>query len=1290
MSHRIRTLLLILLILAIIFITLLIWFKPPALDQLFSLFDRHQAPASLGTLATPTKGEPAPAQFLSNQIIIKFTKEAKSKLGTKSTSADTSLNSLRQLNAKYQASKLERLAVPMPSSDLSDPLFDYYILTLPGPSTTLSLPSGVQDLKSLATPSQFQTSDMPERLQPKISTDNKISQPVLNFAQVLADYHADPNIEVVEPNYLAELTASATPNDPFWLSSGNVNSRIEDLWGLKRIDAEEGWGFTTGSEDIIVAVIDSGVDYRHPDIKDNIWTNPGEIPGNGIDDDGNGYIDDYYGWNFGDNNNDPVDHIGHGTHVAGIIGATGNNELGVVGVSWQGKVMALNVHSGAEGSFSLVAIVRALQYAADMGAKISNNSYYGIGRSRAIVDAIKYQHNKGMLIVASAPNLPSYTILDYDPSALDLVISVDTIDFNMYFPRRGEPHQRADKIELTAPGESILSLKSAISFDCPPNYNLKIANYCIMTGTSMATPHVAGLAALIWSHNPNLTNEEVRQLMRQGSEDIGPPGKDIDTGYGLINIFNSLKLADDHKQAGTRPLAPIITEPKSRTIQTDSIVNLKGKITGSNFSRHTVEISRQMGTSSDSPKTLEWVNVPVSGSTQPLSNNSLLARIDLNDINQKQGLNLESAYYTIRVTARDTAGRISQFQIYDVWIDRGGARRLSPTSSNQAWPDVDGDKVVWSDSRHGNAQIYLYDLKTGTERRLFPDASVRQQFYPSIDGDKVVWLDYVGSPYNSSTDLRVYDLSTNTSRVISSSEPGRSYWLPTIKDHLVIWTQPSPYPRYDYQFALYDLNTNTERILETPTGLSWSQVIRRDGNKMVYMSSNQKVHVHDLNTGAEELLPPPPPNASKYSPDISGNKVVWGDDRNYYYQIYLYDLISKEERRLSPTSSDQSLPLIDSGRVLWRAPVSGGSALFSYNLATGIENIVYRYPSSGHVNPNLDGNKFVWADYRHDYPQIYLLELEENDQEPPEVSILDPKNGDLFNYSDRPVVEIMATDDVMVTKVELYIDGQLVDSVDTFPYKFVWDTSTPPAPNSRFSLQAKAYDAAGNKAESSVVNITIGKPDTIQPRVEKFARSLLKHISLDGRTFTFPIDLTMRQLTVEPRQLGPQEISFVFNELVTPTPNQVSKDTVSLSLGYPSVVRNDLIQSIEIMNHRVREGLGELVLKLKEIPDGQIVTIRLQNLTDPSGNLLVAEDGGLSPTWQVGALLGDVNQDGKVDQSDLIKVRDSFNQKLDSTNFFYDINRDGVIDILDLVGVRNQVGKILDSGRGTNKLEGDL
>jgi subtilisin family serine protease/subtilisin-like proprotein convertase family protein len=333
-----------------------------------------------------------------------------------------------------------------------------------------------------------------------------------DWAAALLAFQHDPNVRFVEPDYRVSL--QQTPNDPDF---GN-------LWGLNNtgqtggtadadIDAPEAWDVTTGSHDTIVAVIDTGVDYTHPDLAANMWTNPGEIPGNGIDDDGNGYVDDIHGYDFVNHDGDPMDDHFHGTHVAGTIGAVGNDGQGIAGVNWHVQIMALKFLDASGGGYSSDAIA-ALNYAVANGAVVSNNSWGGGSYSAAFQTAIQNARAKGHIFVAAAGNDGSNNDTSpFYPASynVDNVISVaatDHTDSLAYFSNYG-----ASTVDLAAPGVNIYS-----TFPTKQTQAMKDEgfgpNYGTISGTSMATPHVTGVVALVRSAHPDWTYDQViEQIM---------------------------------------------------------------------------------------------------------------------------------------------------------------------------------------------------------------------------------------------------------------------------------------------------------------------------------------------------------------------------------------------------------------------------------------------------------------------------------------------------------------------------------------------------------------------------------------------------------------------------------------------------------------------------------------------------------------------------------------------------------------------------------------------------------
>jgi subtilisin family serine protease len=351
----------------------------------------------------------------------------------------------------------------------------------------------------------------------------------MSVRDAIARLGEDPNIEYIEPNFTVSTTTTI-PNDP----------RFEQLWGLNNtgqtggiadadIDAPEDWDFRTG-DPIVVGVIDTGVDYNHPDLNDNMWTNSGETPNNGLDDDGNGFVDDYYGYDFVNEDSDPSDDFFHGTHVAGTIAAEGNNNTGVTGVNWNVKIMALKfLDSGGSGTY--FDAIEAVEYSTLMGARITSNSWRGYGFSQGLYDAIAAAGRDGQLFVAAAGNESNDNDSEFRayPASFDLdnIVSVAATDANdqlAWFSNYG-----ATSVDLGAPGVGVLSTV--------PN-----GGYESYDGTSMATPHVSGVASLLLSENPSFSYQALKELLLTTIDPL-PALNGITVSGGRLNAFNALSEA---------------------------------------------------------------------------------------------------------------------------------------------------------------------------------------------------------------------------------------------------------------------------------------------------------------------------------------------------------------------------------------------------------------------------------------------------------------------------------------------------------------------------------------------------------------------------------------------------------------------------------------------------------------------------------------------------------------------------------------------------------------------------
>ncbi len=315
---------------------------------------------------------------------------------------------------------------------------------------------------------------------------------------------------------------------------------ISAKWDLKKTDAEKAWQVSQGSRDIVVAIIDTGCDIKHEDLANNIWVNPGETgldaqgrnkATNGIDDDGNGFIDDVNGWNFVGNNNNLVDHHGHGTHVAGIIGAEGGNNKGIIGIAPKVSMMILKYYDVKTPADNLKNTILAINYAVKMKVNIINYSGGGLEYSADEKKAIQEALNEGILFVGAAGNEHSnsdkkkYFPADY---GLPNIISVTAIDSKT----RVLPSSNygVETVHLAAPGQAIYST-------LPNN------TYGPLTGTSQATAFVAGAAAVVMAHKKNFTYEETKKYLLatgDGSETL----VDKTRTSRKLNLYKALTMLD--------------------------------------------------------------------------------------------------------------------------------------------------------------------------------------------------------------------------------------------------------------------------------------------------------------------------------------------------------------------------------------------------------------------------------------------------------------------------------------------------------------------------------------------------------------------------------------------------------------------------------------------------------------------------------------------------------------------------------------------------------------------------
>jgi hypothetical protein len=449
-----------------------------------------------------------------------------------------------------------------------------------------------------------------------------IKVPEKALETIEAALRKNPNIEFVEKNLIGQ--AEFVPNDPGYSSQ----------WHLPRISAPGGWDLTVGSSSATIAVIDSGIDPFHPDLAANL------VPG----------------YNFVAGNTDTRDVYGHGTAVAGAAGAIGNSGIGVAGVAWSSSIMPLVVLDSS-GYGTVANVASAITYASDHGAKVINISLAFNGSTSTLENAVNYAWSKGLVIVAAAANASTNT--PYYPAALDRVVAVSATDQN---DNLASFSNYGDWIEVAAPGVSVYTTANG-------------GGYLYGSGTSLSSPIVAGLASLVFSLNPGLTNAQVVNLITSKADDLGTTGFDANFGWGRINVQRTLQAAY------SAPVMSVAITTPSNGSTVSGTVNVSVSAT-STIAINRVELyvdSVLSGTAYSAPYSFGWNTTGLSGS------HSLVSKAY-----DTIGNNATSAAQSVSVVSVDTTP--PSVQITSV---ASGSKNLTVTTSA-------------SDSQSGVAKVELY------------------------------------------------------------------------------------------------------------------------------------------------------------------------------------------------------------------------------------------------------------------------------------------------------------------------------------------------------------------------------------------------------------------------------------------------------------------------------------------------------------------------------------------------------------------------------------------------------
>ncbi|MCQ9206318.1 MAG: S8 family serine peptidase [Omnitrophica bacterium] len=812
----------------------------------------------------------------------------------------------------------------------------------------------------------------------------------MNVKDAVIRLQHEPSVEYAEPNYIAK--AFAVPNDPYYNSNGSWGQSYDDLWGLKKIRCQAAWNVSQG-EGVVVAVIDSGVDYNHEDFfKDengngrldegeqyNIWINEGEIPGNGIDDDANGYVDDIYGYDFVYGDPDPSDFFGHGTHCAGTIAAVGNNNLGVIGVAPKAKIMVLKGLSDDRGSGNNDTLVNCIKYAADNGAHIISNSWGGPS-AQAYKDVFAYAQSQGCLSIAAAGNSGGDEI--FYPAGLSTVMAVSASDHNdqiCLFSTYGE------HIEVSAPGGgiqdefgggrddlyNILSTMSDNSKLAKSHPKLKISNgYWRMAGTSMACPHVAGVAALARSIFPGLTNEEIRQKIQAASNDIGEAGKDIYFGYGRVDAYGTLLT-----------FVIDITSPQHQSYIRGNVDVFGNAFVGDGkFQSYELYCASKDNSGEEPPVLIISSNNPVQDgfltlpdkpwdttqcsegsniltlkviTTDGVELTSFIGVIIDNENQPPEFINLRDKQVAVdeiirfKVEAQDPDDPKHPLGwgelVYSADSLPEGAE-FNPQTQIFFWRP--GELGVYevsfkvSDSAYTIARTIAITTHVMQKMRITTELSYKDSAH--IYMDKIVWMD---DRNNGQPDIYLYDLSTG--REIQVTDSSYAELDPFVYEDKILWWDGSsemyaeyPYINYDIFMRTYDsLTGKLGPIIQVTTDPHAQSVPKMYKDKILWTDNRNGMldvylRTYDSSTGelGPEVAITSDPDYYQYQASMYEDTIVWADERVgqlYYFGIYMrtYDSSTGElgpEIGVCTNPSMQIGPLINRDRIVWLDWRNGG------------------------------------------------------------------------------------------------------------------------------------------------------------------------------------------------------------------------------------------------------------------------------------------------------------------------------------------------------------------------------
>ena len=816
-----------------------------------------------------------------------------------------------------------------------------------------------------------------------------------------ARYAADPHVAWAQPNFAADVDFEA--DDPLLFSSGSWGQPFADLWGIHTLRAPEAWNTARG-EGVIIAVVDTGIDYEHPDLAANVWLNPGEdLDGNGrvdpadrngVDDDGNGFVDDFHGFDFANSvdanddgdyldpgdvsDADPFDDDGHGSHVAGTAAAVAGNGIGVAGVAPAARIMALKGFKANESS-TIEILSQGMVYAALNGARVINNSWSCSSRcpSNPLAEEVsEFARSLGVVVVTSAGN-KSDDVVFYSPENRRSTIAVgasDPDDAPMFFTSTGL------LVDLVAPGgadpliqpqvrvgqRAILSTLASGAGEEARGFGLFVVDerYNRWSGTSMSAPHVAGLAALILSQRPELGVEDVRALLRASARDVGAPGPDAVAGHGVADAVAALSTAlPGVRGFFSAPAVGAVVVPEVAEVAVE--VALQGEVAGAELA---------VGGPGFDPPTFE-----------PLSSLPGAGRFEV--AWPVEGF--EDGPYALRLRVWSASGaEVVEFR--PISLERNRPRRFSSGERPVGAPTVSRHWVAWEeeveadpDDEPGEGEPLGREILAGPWRggeAFAAAAGPGEPREPRLSGGRLAWLEGA----TGATRLRHCALlpSGRCRAADATSEPG-PHGAHTLRGRTLVWVEGADGRGRLRGCRLAGRHCSPLELPAPADGLPQSDPLLGRGRLSWQVGPG---NIRELHTCTGFPFFPCEPRLVETAPGA----LFYGGDGDWLTQILglgggglLLVCPLEEDGGCDPflaAFTNNDFHTDTSGlRVAWAAAGPAGDADVHYcefDPRLG-ECPVQRVTGSAadQRRPAIDGDHLVWVDDREGTPAIYGLEL---------------------------------------------------------------------------------------------------------------------------------------------------------------------------------------------------------------------------------------------------------------------------------------------------------------------------